>query len=414
MPRRADRFSIVIVGAGPVGLLLAARLARDPRGAAFDIRIVDAGSPVPWRANEIDARVYALSRESQLLFGERWREVVARRVSPYRCMRVFEGSSPADGFEIRFDAADIAEPDLGHVVEDSLLRAVLLEALAAGGTALAFGNGVDHVERLNGRIDLALGDGTREACDLVVGADGANSSIRAAAGIETMHKDYGQTALVANVASETPHGETAWQRFLPEGPLAFLPLSDGRSSIVWSCAATTATRLLAADDGEFIAALEPASAGILGALGPVGPRYSFPLTFRHARRYARAGIVLVGDAAHVVHPLAGQGMNLGLRDAAVLADTLLAAAAAGEYPADERVLRRYERRQRTHNLTMQLAFDALNGMFGRQFPATLAPLRGLGMRAIDRAGPAKRWLMRRAMGLDSPATRESSMGAHGQ
>ena len=414
MRRRPQSFEIVVVGAGPVGLLFAVQIMRDPRCSDFRLRIVDARSPAPWSADQIDARVYALSRESQQLLGPAWAEVAARRISPYRRMKVFEGASPVAGREVCFDAADIGEPNLGHIVEDSLIRSVLLDELGAHGAELEFGAGVDSLDRQNGRIVLGMNDGSTIGADLVVGADGTDSHIRSAAGIEIVDKDYRQTAIVAHVQSEQPHADTAWQRFLDDGPLAFLPLSDGRSSIVWTLPRGLADRLLALDDEAFIAELQTASAGVLGELGPVSRRFSFRLCLRHARRYARSGIVLVGDAAHVVHPLAGQGMNLGLRDAARLGDTLLSARDAGEYPADERVLRRYERKQKTHNLVMQLAFDALNEVFGRRFPPAMVPLRQAGMAAIECSAPAKRLLMRRAMGLDSGSIGGASQPLHGQ
>jgi ubiquinone biosynthesis UbiH/UbiF/VisC/COQ6 family hydroxylase len=393
---------IVIAGAGPVGLLFAFRLARRwPE--QLSIRLLDAGRARPWQADAVDARVYALSRESQLLLEELWAGMVARRVSPYRRMCVFEGAAPDTRAAVEFRAADIGEPDLGHIVEDRLLRTVLLETVLSLGVEIDFGLGVADLERQGQRCRLTLADGTTVVADLVVAADGTQSKLRALAGIEAISKDYAQRAVVTHVASSKPHRETAWQRFLPQGPLALLPLADGRSSIVWTVGSADAERLLALPDAGFLAELEAASAGILGRLGPCSERLSFPLALRHAVRYTRPGVALIGDAAHAVHPLAGQGMNLGLRDAAVLADTLAEALARGEYPGDERVLRRYTRAQQALNVTMQLAFDGINELYGRRAPAWLAPLRAVSMAAIDGCPPAKRLLMRRALGLDRPA-----------
>lgn len=398
MTRRPCR--ILVAGAGPVGLLFALRLALGGRQGESRIRVVDAGEPRRWQQASVDPRVYALSRESQWLLADLWPAIVSRRVSPYRRMRVFEGDSGDSAAAVDFDAADIGEPDLGHIVEDSLLRTVLLERLASLEVETAFGSGVESLERRGETTCVLLDDGSELTADLVVGADGTGSRVRAAAGIETVGKSYGQRAVVAHVASALPHRATAWQRFLPEGPLAFLPLADGRSSIVWTLSEAGADRVLGLADAAFLAALEEASAGVLGALGPASGRLAFGLELKHAVAYTRPGVALIGDAAHAVHPLAGQGMNLGLGDAAVLADTLLAALAAGEHPADARILSRYARAQRGHNLTMQLAFDGLNALFSRQRPAWLAPLRGLGMAAVDRLGPVRRELMRRALGLD--------------
>ncbi|MDX1562905.1 MAG: FAD-dependent monooxygenase, partial [Gammaproteobacteria bacterium] len=197
----------------------------------------------------------------------------------------------------------------------------------------------------------------------------------------------------------------AWQRFLPAGPLALLPLADGRSSVVWSNRDAEAEALLKLDDAAFVESLQHASAGVLGRIEHCTPRFAFKLRLLHARRYVAAGIALVGDAAHTVHPLAGQGMNLGLRDAAKLAQLLVTAVRRGEYPGDESVLRRYERAQKAHNLGMQLAFDGLNRLFDASLPAWAVPLRSFGMAAVDRALPAKRLLMRRALGLDAAQPR---------
>jgi len=400
MTGRKRELTIVVAGAGPVGLLFALRLARENSVAGLRLRIVDAGSPARWQADAVDPRVYALSRESQRLFGDLWAVVAAKRISPYRRMQVFEGEDPAGQGSIVFDSAEIGEPDLGHIVEDNLLRSVLLEALGRSGVEAVFGSGVESIRQEDGRLSLVTTTGDAFDADLLVGADGGDSRVRAAAGIGVLEKDYGQRALVAHVVTELAHRETAWQRFLPGGPLAFLPLADGRSSIVWTCPDSEATRLLGLADAEFLDALQGASAGVLGRIESCSRRLSFPLAFKHATNYTRPGIVLIGDAAHSVHPLAGQGMNLGLRDAAVLADTIAAALAAGHYPGDDFVLRRYARAQKARNLGMQLAFDGINTLFGPRVPEFAARLRRLGMAAFNRTEPAKRMLMRQALGLD--------------
>lgn len=410
MRERKRPFEIIVAGAGPVGLLFAARILRQGGRGTIALRIVDAGAPAVWDASRTDARVYALSRESQCLFGELWQGIASRRISPYRRMCVFEGESPESGASIEFDAADVGEPDLGHIVEDNLLRSVLLEALAGAGVDMTFGHAVHVLSHRDGRIRVRMRDGETTAADLVVGADGVDSGVRAAAGIEAASRDYHQRAIVAHVATERPHRETAWQRFLPRGPLAFLPLADGRSSVVWSNDEESAARLLALTDDGFLNELESASGGVLGRLGTVTARRAFALKLMHAKCYTRPGVALIGDAAHAVHPLAGQGMNLGLRDAAVLADIVAGALEAGEYAGDERVLRRYARAQTAHNLGMQLAFDGLNSLFGRSAPFWLAPLRRLGIGALDRAWPAKRALIRQATGLG----RAAGPDIHGQ
>jgi 2-octaprenylphenol hydroxylase len=399
MPKPGVHCRILVAGAGPVGLLFATLLNRHA-GHKLAIRVVDAKLPAAWRPGQLDARVYALSRESQRLLGDAWPAIAARRISPYRRMRVFEGDRPDGQSAIDFDAADIAEPDLGHIVEDSLLRTTLLEQLENSGVELAFGSSFDALEPGAGRVRVSFGDERAEDFDLVVGADGAGSRVRSAAGIDVYRKDYVQRAIVTHVTTDKPHAATAWQRFLPDGPLAFLPLADGRSSVVWTNASAAAERRLALPETEFIAELEAASAGVLGRLGPCTERLAFPLELKHAVRYTQPGVALIGDAAHAVHPLAGQGMNLGLKDAAVLAETIAAALVAGEYPGDEFVLRRYARAQKTHNVAMQLAFDGINELFGRRLPDWLRPLRGAGLTAVNHAPAAKRLLMRRALGVE--------------
>jgi len=399
MTGRERELTIVVAGAGPVGLLFALRLARADAAAGLRLRVVDAGAPARWQADAVDPRVYALSRESQRLLGDLWAVVAAKRVSPYRRMQVFEGEDPAGQGSIVFDSAEIGEPDLGHIVEDNLLRSVLLDALGRSGAETVFGSGVESIRQEGERLALVTTTGDAFEADLIVGADGGDSRVRAAAGIGVLEKDYGQRALVAHVVTERSHRETAWQRFLPGGPLAFLPLADGRSSIVWTCPEGEAESLLAQDDAEFLAALQRASADMLGRIESCSRRLSFPLALKHATTYTRPGVVLIGDAAHSVHPLAGQGMNLGLRDAAVLADTLASALAAGHYPGDEFVLRRYARAQKARNLGMQLAFDGINTLFGPGVPEFASPLRRLGMAAVNRTEVAKRMLMRRALGL---------------
>ena len=212
-----------------------------------------------------------------------------------------------------------------------------------------------------------------------------------------MSYPYQQTAVVTHVTSSASHQDTAWQRFLPGGPLALLPLSDGRSSVVWSLPTQDAERLLAAGDAEFLAELAAASSGVIGTLTACSRRVGFPLRALHAPRYTTQRAALVGDAAHTVHPLAGQGMNLGLLDAASIAAVIEDALLAGEDIGDLKVLRRYERQRKGDNLAMLAAFDGLNRLF--RSPSWVAPLRALSLRAVEAAHPVKRLLMQKALGL---------------
>jgi 2-polyprenylphenol 6-hydroxylase len=243
-----------------------------------------------------------------------------------------------------------------------------------------------------------LSDGKRLEAKLIVAADGRDSQLRAMAGIGTRGWDYDQHAIVATITVEQHHGYTARQRFMKEGPLAFLPLDDGRCSIVWSTSPQSAAELMALDDMAFCTVLTEASEAMLGRVEAVGPRGVFPLRLGHAETYIRPGLALVGDAAHAIHPLAGQGVNLGLLDAAALAQTLIEARAAGRAIGSQATLRRYERARKGGNMAMLAAMDA----FKRTFSNEIVPLklvRNLGLSLADRSGPLKQLLVRRAMGL---------------
>ena len=393
--------TILIAGAGVVGLSVATLLATGRCADRLRVRVLEARAQPQWRADETDLRVYALSRASQRVLDSvgAWQRVASRRASAYRRMHVWEGTDPAAG-ALGFDSADIAEPDLGHIVEDSLLRRALAEVLAAAPNAeLAHGAGLESVEVDARAARVRLADGRAAQGTLLVAADGSESAIRGMLELPVVAHSYGQTALVTHVRTERPHRETAWQRFLPGGPLAFLPLADGRSSVVWSSPSERAAELLAAKPEAFLAELQRASAGVLGELGPCSQRAGFPLQALHARRYCAQRAVLVGDAAHTVHPLAGQGMNLGLSDAAALARVVEDALLAGEDPGDLKVLRRYERERKGANLEMLLALDALHRLFA--LPAWAAPLRGAGLHAVEGSAVAKRFFMRRALGLNA-------------
>jgi 2-octaprenylphenol hydroxylase len=391
--------TIVIAGAGTVGLAVAALLATGRCADRLRVHVLDA-RPLPrWRADDVHLRVYALSRASQELLEHlgAWPRIMAARAAPYRRMHVWEGSDAFAASALEFDCADIGEPDLGHIVEDNLLRTVLADVLTETQNAeLAVGAAVDAVDVVPRGVTVRLANGGTVAGAVLIAADGADSAVRRLLELRVSGVSYEQTALVSHVTSTLPHRDTAWQRFLPGGPLALLPLADGRSSIVWSLPTTDAERLLAAGDAEFLSELNAASAGVLGEFTACTPRAGFALNAQHAWRYCAPRVALVGDAAHTVHPLAGQGMNLGLLDAASIAAVIEAAVAAGEDPGDLKVLRRYERDRQGDNLAAQAVFDALNRLF--RLPA-LAPLRMIGMQAVNAAPPLKRVLMQHALGL---------------
>jgi 2-octaprenylphenol hydroxylase len=394
--------TILIAGAGVVGLATAVLLATGRCADRLRIGVLDA-RPIPrWRAEETDPRVYALSRASQQLLEHVgvWQRVASTRAAPYRRMRVWEGPDAYAPSALDFDCADVGEPDLGHIVEDALLRTVLADALAAAPQAqLTIGAEIESVEIGERDVAVALRDGGRLRATALLAADGSDSTVRRLLALPVAGHRYGQTAIVTHVTSSAEHGETAWQRFLPGGPLALLPLADGRCSIVWSLPDGEAERLLAATDAEFLAELEAASAGVVGELTACSKRIGFSLQALHAWRYTLPRVALLGDAAHTVHPLAGQGMNLGFLDAAALAAVIEDAVLAGEDLGDHRVLRRYERERKADNLAMLAAFDGLNRLF--RLPGWAAPLRALGMRAVEAADPVKHLFMRKALGLEA-------------
>lgn len=393
---------IAVVGAGMVGAATAALMARMAPDAS--VAVLDAESPPHWQpGGEVGLRVSALSEASRRVLSAcgAWDEIAAGRISPYTRMRVWDGATPAGGAgAIRFSAGDVAAPVLGHIVENELVRLALRNALRRlPNVKLLDGTRLETLAFTDARAVLGTEDGRRLQARLVVGADGASSPSRALAGLEIHGHDYEQRALVCHVRCQLPHGETAWQRFLPEGPIALLPLADGRVSIVWSMKPARAEELLAGDDEAFRAAVARASDGCLGDVLEFGPRAAFPLRMRYAPAYTRARYALVGDAAHTVHPLAGQGVNLGFLDAAALAETVAGGLAAGRDPGDHALLRRYERWRKAENIIAMRAFDGINRLFSNDDPA-LGALRRAGFSLVDRLGPLKGVFIRRAMGLD--------------
>jgi 2-polyprenylphenol 6-hydroxylase len=385
-------FDIAVVGAGPVGSAAALGLAE----GGYSVALVDAQAMQPsFQVNEVhDLRVFAVSRASQNLLQRlgAWDAIAGARVSPYRHMTVWDAHGAVD-----FDAADVAEPNLGHIIENRVIQAALHERLRASAVECFV---PDRLERLTLETDgaiLGLAEAGRVRARLVVAADGAASPAREMAGIAVTPVDHEQMALVAHIESERPHEETARQRFLETGPLAFLPLSDGRSSIVWSTTPAEAERLQSLSPEAFGRALTLASDGVLGELQPNTELRAFPLCSRHADSYIGNRLVLIGDAAHTVHPLAGLGMNLGLKDVSELMTVLERARARGNDPGERAVLRRYERARAPDNRFMLHTLDGINRLFRSEAPG-VDLVRGWGMRLFDRSGPIKREVIRRAMG----------------
>lgn len=391
---RRRLLDVAVVGGGMVGAAAALALARQ----GFSVALVDAAAPAPWAASDdVDLRVVGLAASSIQLLDDLgvWSSIRSARAAPYHRMVVWDGEN---GGTLHFDAADGGRDVLGYMVENTLVQAVLWHALDDAGVQRHVPAEVVGYVMREDRSQIELADGSTVAARLVVAADGADSPLRAMVGIGTHGRDYGQRGVVAHVRTARPHESTAWQRFLPTGPLAFLPLDDGRCSIVWSLPDDEAARVMALDDDAFRDALGIASDFRLGPIETTTRRAAFPLRLKLADRYEVGRLVLLGDAAHAVHPLAGQGVNLGLRDVVELRRVLVSARGQGRDIAAPHVLRQYARRRRSADGLDAWSFDALWRIYGWTAPPWVAA-RGFGMRLVDRMGVLKRQLMRHASGM---------------
>jgi 2-octaprenylphenol hydroxylase len=382
-----NHFNIVIVGAGITGLALAALLAKGRHAENLTITVIDATKRAVFVAHDdVSLRVSAISNGSAEMLDSvaAWTIIKQARVSPYESMRVWDETDAPDGAAaLHFDAAEFAVPQLGHIVENVLIQDALLRVLDDCDVSLQFETKIESMPK----------------ADLVVAADGARSRVRELAGIETSLWPYEQTALVTHLKTGRPHGATARQRFLRDGPLGMLPLADGRISVVWSTLPETAQRAMDASDEELGKWLTEVSDSVLGKLTVAGPKGAFPLRAQHAQDYVRAGVALVGDAAHAIHPLAGQGANLGLQDTAELARVINGAIEDGLHPGDRPVLRRYERARKGANLTMLHFMTGLNRLFTTD-STVLGEIRLAGMRLFNRSGPIRERAVKVALGVD--------------
>ncbi len=395
-------FEIAIVGCGVTGLMLAAKLKSSEHADALRITLLDA-APRPTFSvdDEVALRVSAIATGSAELLDSvgAWRHVVGSRACAYERMRVWdEHDTPESATALDFDAAEFAVPQLGFIVENVLLQDALLRQLEQTDATLYFSSPIRSLRQVGRRYRLELEDDRKLLADLVIGADGARSFVRGAVGIETRMWPYGQSALVTHLKPERSHAATAWQRFLADGPLGILPLADGRVSVVWSTTPEQAQRALDAGDDELGRMLSVASDYALGELSVCGPRAAFPLGAQHARHYVLPGVALIGDAAHAIHPLAGQGANLGLQDAATLAKVLESALAEGLHPGDRPVLRRYERARKGANARMLHFMTGLNRLFTTD-SRLVAELRTAGMRLFNRSGPIRERAVKVALGV---------------
>jgi 2-polyprenylphenol 6-hydroxylase len=398
-PRSPD-FDVIIVGAGVIGAAMACLLLARKLSAPGRVAIAaDHYPPDPPAAADWDLRVFALSRASERLLKicDIWRSLPADRVFAYERMCVWDASgAPRGEGSLTFDCAQIGEPNLGYIVDGRALQSRCLHAARAAGAVLIEA-AVGATMLGDAHIQLRLSDGRELRSKLLVAADGQESRTRQLLGIQTAGHLYHQDALVAHVQTAKPHENTAWQRFLATGPLAFLPLNDGRSSIVWSLARSEADTVSALDPAGIGHALDQASGEALGGCTLTTKLARFPLKLQYALRYTSPRAVLLGDAAHVVHPLAGQGLNLGLLDCAALAQVLGNAGGAGNF-GDSRLLREYERWRRSENLLAAAALDGMEQLFSRT-DGLGAGLRTASLSAVGRMPFVKRRFAQRALGL---------------
>lgn len=399
----AAYFDILVVGGGMVGSALALGLSRQGwnTGLVEGARVQDLLAPAESASHtdDFEPRVSAISLASEQLLERlrAWRHVQAGRHCGYRGMTVWD----ADGTgRIHFDAAELHADTLGTIVENrSIVRALFTELADSNVTVI---DGV-RVQGWSAGAGIQLDDGRTQSAKLVVGADGAQSRLRQWSGVATREWDYDQQAIVCTVRTRQPHQYTAWQRFSPTGPLAFLPLltesgDEHYCSIVWSQDTAEARRLMALETEAFRLELERAIEQQLGVIESVSRRFAFPLRQRHAKEYVAEGVTLVGDAAHTIHPLAGQGANLGYGDVSALLDELGRAKELSLSPADQSVLARYQRRRKGENLAMMAAMEGFKQLFARDELA-IRWLRNTGMRWLDNLAPLKNRIAAEAMGI---------------
>ncbi len=388
---RTVNADVLVIGGGLVGLSLAIGLAQ----GGLDVVVVDREAPANQTLPAFDGRVSAIAHASRMALQALgiWRHLTA--AEPILDIRVTDGASP---LFVHYDHQALGSEPFGHMVENRHLRLALHAALADNpGVRLLAPAAMAELDRGTGGVTAQTADGTAIRAALVVGAEGRQSPTREAAGIRTTTWSYGQAGIVCTVRHEKPHQGVAQERFLPAGPFAILPMTENRSSLVWTEREELVPTLLALPDDAFLAELGRRFGDYLGALSVEGPRFSYPLSFMLAERYVDRRLVLVGDAAHGIHPISGQGLNLGLRDVATLVEILVGQARVGLDPGDPLALEAYARWRRVDTLVLGAITDGLNRLFSNDIPPMRA-LRDLGLGLVNQLPPLKRVFMRHARG----------------
>ncbi len=388
---------VVISGGGLVGLPLGLALAH----GGFRVLVVDAAPPATVLDPKFDGRVCALAYASVRMLAALgvW-EGLQPHAQPIHEILVTDGlvGKPASPFSLHFDAEEIGAKALGHIAENRHIRLALHDVVArTPGLELVAPSALKSLSVEQGGAIVRLADGREIKSALVIAADGRESRLRNEMGINVIGWSYPQTGIVATVAHEKPHNGVAYEHFLPSGPFAILPMTGNRSSLVWTEAKSKAPGILALDEAGFHDELARRFGSHLGATRAAGPRWSYPLSFHLAREFVRPRFALAGDCAHGIHPIAGQGLNLGLKDAAALAEVLLDAARLGRDIGALDTLKRYERWRRFDSFTLGASMDGLNRLFSNDI-APLRHIRDLGLGIVDAIGPARRFFMRHAGG----------------
>lgn len=402
MNNQSQHFDLVIVGAGLVGASFACAVAQQENAQSLRIALIEAGSDVQYFEGEnFDPRVVALTQASQNLLTSIgvWNEIAQTRVCAYRDMHVWDGEGTA---AIHFNCAEVRANHLGHIVENSVILTALRKKIAQHSQITLLQPARITTFTNGSGVEVVLDNGTTLSAKLLIAADGAQSKVRELAEFETREWDYGHKAIITTVQTELPNQATAWQRFMRTGPLAFLPLSSVNEkhfcSIVWSAEIELADELMQLSDAEFCERLGFSFEHKLGKILHSAERFAIPLRQRHAKTYIQPHIVLVGDAAHNIHPLAGQGVNLGLLDVAALAQEIERALVRKIPLNDFSILRRYQRQRLAGNLIMMSAMEAFKRLFGTN-SLMLTWLRNSGMRQLDSVTELKKIIVKAAMGL---------------